>query len=58
VLGTALALGSLWALIPAVIVVATLIARTLLEERTLHAELPGYTDYTTRVKFRWIPGVW
>jgi protein-S-isoprenylcysteine O-methyltransferase Ste14 len=35
-----------------------LAARTPLEERTLRAELPGYADYTQRVKYRWVPGVW
>jgi protein-S-isoprenylcysteine O-methyltransferase Ste14 len=29
-----------------------------MEERTLMAELPGYTDYATRVRYRMIPGVW
>jgi protein-S-isoprenylcysteine O-methyltransferase Ste14 len=56
--GVALALGSLWALIPAAVVVVTLVPRTLAEEATLRAELPGYTDYTQRVRYRWIPGVW
>jgi len=51
-------LGSWWALIPAFTVVIALIPRTLLEERTLRAELPGYVEYTERVKWRWVPGVW
>ncbi|MEO6395408.1 MAG: isoprenylcysteine carboxylmethyltransferase family protein [Devosia sp.] len=53
-----LCLGSWWALIPAAVVVLGLIPRTLFEERTLRAELPGYTEYTQRVKWRWVPGVW
>lgn len=53
-----LCLGSWWALLPALLVVAGLIPRTLFEERTLRAELPGYTEYTQRVKWRWLPGVW
>lgn len=57
-ISTALMLGSWWALIPALLVVVALIPRTLFEERTLHAELPGYTEYTQRVKYRWVPGVW
>ena len=28
------------------------------EERVLAAELDGYADYMTRVRFRLIPGVW
>jgi len=54
----ALMLGSWWALLPALVVVVGIIPRTLFEERTLRAELPGYTEYTTRVKYRFVPGVW
>lgn len=55
---TALCLGSWWALVPAGVVVVALIPRTLFEERTLAAELPGYRDYMQRVRRRWVPGVW
>ena len=54
----ALMLGSWWALLPALVVVVGIVPRTLFEERTLRAELPGYTEYTTRVKYRFVPGVW
>lgn len=57
-LSTALMLGSWWALLPALLVPAAMVPRTLFEERTLRAELPGYTEYTQRVKYRWVPGVW
>jgi protein-S-isoprenylcysteine O-methyltransferase Ste14 len=53
-----LCLGSWWALIPALVVVAGLVPRTIFEEKTLRAELPGYAEYTQRVKWRWVPGVW
>jgi protein-S-isoprenylcysteine O-methyltransferase Ste14 len=56
--GIALALGSLWALVPAAAVALLLAGRTLAEEATLKAELAGYSDYTTRVRYRWVPGVW
>jgi len=56
--GTALALGSIRALVPVVAATLLLIPRTLLEERTLRAELPGYAEYTQRVRYRWLPGVW
>jgi len=56
--GTALALGSLWALVPAVAASALLIPRTIWEEQTLRDELPGYAEYTRRVRYRWLPGVW
>ena len=53
-----LSLGSWWALVPALVVVVALIPRTLFEERTLIDELPGYSEYTRRVRYRWVPGVW
>lgn len=56
--GIALALGSLWALVPAVVVAVLLAGRTLAEEATLKAELAGYSDYTRRVRYRWVPGLW
>ena len=57
-LGTALALGSLVAVIPAAICAIALALRTLAEEATLGEELEGYADYMRRVRFRWIPGIW
>lgn len=57
-LSIALVLGSWWALIPVAVVIVGLMVRTVFEERTLRAELPGYADYTRRVKWRWVPGVW
>jgi protein-S-isoprenylcysteine O-methyltransferase Ste14 len=56
--GIALALGSLWALVPAGLASLLLIVRTLWEDRTLQAELVGYKVYTQRVRSRWIPGIW
>jgi len=56
--GTPLALGSRWALLPAALGVVTLIVRTVLEDRTLQAELAGYVDYSRRVRSRLIPYVW
>jgi len=32
--------------------------RTRIEERTLLANLPGYADYTARIRYRLIPGIW
>ena len=52
------ALGSLWACIPAVVLVANLFVRTALEDRTLQNELEGYKDYAARVRYRLLPGIW
>lgn len=57
-IGMALMLGSWWALLPALLVGVGLVPRTLFEEQTLRAELPGYTEYTQRVRYRWVPGFW
>jgi protein-S-isoprenylcysteine O-methyltransferase Ste14 len=56
--GIALSLGSLWALIPAGLSTVLLILRTRWEDQTLQAELPGYKEYTERVRYKLIPGVW
>jgi hypothetical protein len=47
-----------WAFIPALLAVVGIVVRTALEDRTLYAELPGYAEYTTRVRFRLVPGIW
>ena len=56
--GIALAMGSLWALIPAVLTWLVLAVRTQLEDSTLRAELPGYAEYAQQVRYKLIPGVW
>ncbi len=56
--GVPLALGSYWALIPAAVAAIVLIVRTVLEDRMLQRELPGYQEYAGRVRYRLIPGVW
>ena len=53
-----LALGSLWALIPALLLTIMLLVRTHYEDGMLHAELEGYQDYAKRTRYRIIPGVW
>ena len=57
-LGMPLALGSLWALIPAILLCPLLVLRTVWEDRTLRDELPGYEEYARRVRFRLLPGIW
>jgi protein-S-isoprenylcysteine O-methyltransferase Ste14 len=51
-LGSWLAAVLLWVGIP------MLVWRTVIEERMLRTELPSYTDYAARVKWRLLPGVW
>jgi protein-S-isoprenylcysteine O-methyltransferase Ste14 len=57
-LGIPLALGSLWGLIPALFMCLIVVVGTILEDRTLRDELPGYKQYAERVRYRLVPGVW
>lgn len=56
--GTPLLLGSWYGLIGAAIIMALFCVRITIEERTLRAELEGYTEYAAGVPYRLIPGVW
>jgi protein-S-isoprenylcysteine O-methyltransferase Ste14 len=57
-IATAIALGSLWTLIPAILIVISIIIRTALEDKTLQEKLPGYREYAEKVRYRLIPGIW
>jgi len=56
--GLALTLGSWIALVPAVLNALLLAVRTLLEDRMLTTELPGYREYAKHVPARLVPGLW
>ncbi len=56
--GIVLALSSLWTIIPAAISFILIVVRTVLEDRTLQKELPGYSEYAARVRFRLFPGIY
>jgi len=55
---TPLALGSWWALPSFLLVVPLLVLRILNEEKTLRRDLPGYSEYCLRTRFRLLPLVW
>ena len=57
-LGTPLALGSYWGLVPFVAMLPFLVWRLVDEERLLATSLPGYADYRKRVRYRLVPFVW
>ena len=57
-IGTPLILGSAIAIALGIVTALLIIARTALEDRTLIAELAGYTEYAARVRYRLLPGVW
>ena len=56
--GTPLALDSLWGLLGVLAAVPVLAARILDEEKMLNDELAGYPEYVQQVRHRLIPGLW
>jgi protein-S-isoprenylcysteine O-methyltransferase Ste14 len=53
-----LALGSRWALLPAMVGASGFVLRTALEDRVLLQELDGYAEYASQVHYRLVPRVW
>ncbi len=58
VTSTPVLLGSWIAFIPAMMAAVAVILRCAKEDRTLHAELQGYPEYASEVRYRLLPGVW
>jgi protein-S-isoprenylcysteine O-methyltransferase Ste14 len=58
ILGTVALLGSWWALVAVAPYALTLVTRTILEDRMLQEQLPGYREYAARVRRRLVPGIW
>ena len=56
--GLSLWLESYVAAVCALIPIALMVTRLRMEEGFLRRELPGYTAYADRVRFRLIPGIW
>jgi protein-S-isoprenylcysteine O-methyltransferase Ste14 len=57
-LSTPIILGSILALIPAIVTAILFIIRTSFEDNTLKNKLEGYKEYAEKVKYRLISGVW
>ncbi len=55
---TAIALGSIVAIIPAILSSVIVLRRTIREDRFLREELPGYPAYMLMVRYRLFPGLW
>ena len=55
---TPLALGSYWAILPAVFIIPILVARIRNEESLLASDLEGYREYLRNTRYRLIPGIW
>ena len=57
-IGIPLILGSLWGFIPSVVSIFLTIIRTSLEDKALINELDGYSDYTSRTRYKLLPYIW
>lgn len=57
-LGIPLALGSWWGLIPSFLIVGLFVYRTYREDQMLIEGLAGYIEYTHKVRYRLLPGIW
>lgn len=57
-LGTPIFLDSAWSYLPVLFITIVLIIRTNLEDKALQEDLSGYKEYTSRVHYRLVPGVW
>jgi protein-S-isoprenylcysteine O-methyltransferase Ste14 len=57
-IGAPLLVGSLWGLLGLVVIIPLMAVRALGEEALLMDGLPGYREYTAKVHFRFLPGVW
>jgi protein-S-isoprenylcysteine O-methyltransferase Ste14 len=57
-IGFPLLFGSLWSIIPVIILIIFLLVRTQLEDKTLKLELNGYSEYTNRTRYKLIPFIW
>jgi len=53
-----ISLGSWWSLIPGVGIGILFVIRTAKEDQMLRSELSGYSDYSKRVRYRLVPGIW
>jgi protein-S-isoprenylcysteine O-methyltransferase Ste14 len=58
ILGTPLALGSWCGFAALIVLIPALLWRLLDEERFLRKNLPGYTQYIDKVRYRLVPYVW
>lgn len=57
-IGFPLIFGSIWSIIPIIVLIILLIIRTHLEDKTLKKELKGYIEYSEKTKYKMFPYVW
>jgi protein-S-isoprenylcysteine O-methyltransferase Ste14 len=57
-LGIPLVLSSWWAMVPGFVIVGLFVYRTAREDFMLIDGLAGYAEYTEKVRYRLLPGIW
>jgi len=57
-LGIPLLLNSWWAMIPGAAIVGLFVYRTYREDKMLTDGLIGYAEYTEKVRYKLLPGIW
>ncbi len=57
-IGTPVLLGSTWAMGVGLLAALLMVVRTVIEDRILQRDLPGYSDYARLVRWRLFPGIW
>jgi protein-S-isoprenylcysteine O-methyltransferase Ste14 len=57
-IGFPLFFGSLWSVIPAILLIILQLIRTYLEDEKLKEELRGYIEYSQNTKYKILPYVW
>jgi protein-S-isoprenylcysteine O-methyltransferase Ste14 len=57
-LGFPLLFGSVWSILPVLFSVGLTLTRTILEDKTLIKELPGYLEYSGKTRYRIFPFIW
>lgn len=58
IVSSGVALGSWFSAVPIVLMLPALFVRTVKEDRFLKQNLPGYLDYSAKVRYRMLPGTW
>lgn len=50
--------SSYWTAVVSLVAISANVLRTYKEDKMLQEELPGYKEYTQKVRYRLIPGIW
>jgi len=49
---------ALYGFVPALLIASAFVFRTHFEDEMLQKELKGYKEYTRKVRYRLVPGIW